>query len=224
MEVIEYWNPLVRRHRPTAGSSQFEAGIDTLRRYVCVFEVNSSGASGTTCCIARSIRASSAAKCWNWICLTRAAKPNRPSATSKTAGKHAWAFAPRFRRVAFGWRSEPAIARIKEAMVAIKAISKMMCVSPPRAQCCSCKRHLQPFRTSTVHPAPSARPSLEPSMCWCQSSPRRRPTCQRAANGWSSFIRPTPTTRFRTSKVSAAIGASFAPPQTSWRIGRQVAG
>ena len=124
MEVIEYWNPLVRRHRPTAGSSQFEAGIDTPRRYVCVFEVNSSGSSGTACCIAWSIRASSAAKCWNWICLTRAAKPNRPSATSKTAGKHAWAFAPRFRRVAFGWRSEPAIARIKKAMVAIKAISK----------------------------------------------------------------------------------------------------
>lgn len=91
---------------------------------MCVFEVNSSGASGTACCIAWSIRASSAAKRWNWICLTRAAKPNRPSATSKTAGKHAWAFAPRFRRGAFDWRSEPAIARIKEAMVEIKAISK----------------------------------------------------------------------------------------------------
>jgi hypothetical protein len=29
--------------------------------------------------------------------------------------KHRWTFAPRFRRNAFGWRSQPAIGRIKEA-------------------------------------------------------------------------------------------------------------
>lgn len=34
---------------------------------------------------------------------------------SKIAGKHSWSFAPRFRRGAFGWRSDPAITRIKEA-------------------------------------------------------------------------------------------------------------
>ncbi len=43
---------------------------------------------------------------------------------SKTADKHAWAFAPRFRRGGFGWRSEPAIARIKEAIAEIKAASR----------------------------------------------------------------------------------------------------
>jgi hypothetical protein len=43
---------------------------------------------------------------------------------SKAAGKHAWAFAPRFRRGVFGWRSEPAIARIKEAIAEIKAASR----------------------------------------------------------------------------------------------------
>jgi hypothetical protein len=43
---------------------------------------------------------------------------------SKAAGKHAWAFAPRFRRGAFGWRSAPALARIKEAMPEIKAAGR----------------------------------------------------------------------------------------------------
>lgn len=37
---------------------------------------------------------------------------------------HAWAFAPRFRRGAFGWRSEPAITRIKEALSEIKAVAR----------------------------------------------------------------------------------------------------
>lgn len=38
--------------------------------------------------------------------------------------KHTWTFAPRFRAGAFGWRSEPAITRIKEAVSEIKAIAK----------------------------------------------------------------------------------------------------
>ena len=43
---------------------------------------------------------------------------------SKAGIKHAWAFAPRFRRGAFGWRSDPAIARIKEALAEIKAANR----------------------------------------------------------------------------------------------------
>ena len=44
---------------------------------------------------------------------------------SKAAtSKHTWTFAPRFRAGAFGWRSEPAISRIKEAVSEIKAIAK----------------------------------------------------------------------------------------------------
>ncbi|MBA3032945.1 MAG: hypothetical protein KKF85_11200 [Gammaproteobacteria bacterium] len=38
--------------------------------------------------------------------------------------KHTWAFAPRFRAGAFGWRSEPAIIRIKEVVSEIKAVAK----------------------------------------------------------------------------------------------------
>jgi hypothetical protein len=43
---------------------------------------------------------------------------------SKTANKHAWAFSPRFRRGAFGWRSDLAITRIKEALAEIKAFNR----------------------------------------------------------------------------------------------------
>ncbi len=43
---------------------------------------------------------------------------------SKAERKHSWSFAPRFRRGAFGWRSDPAIIRIKEAVAEIKAVSR----------------------------------------------------------------------------------------------------
>lgn len=43
---------------------------------------------------------------------------------SKAANKHTWAFAPRFRRGAFGWRSDLAITRIKEALTEIKAFNR----------------------------------------------------------------------------------------------------
>ena len=38
--------------------------------------------------------------------------------------KQQWAFATRFRRRAFGWRSQPAIARIKEAVSEIKKAAR----------------------------------------------------------------------------------------------------
>ena len=43
---------------------------------------------------------------------------------SKASGKHPWSFAPRFCSGAFGWRSDPAITRIKEAIAEIKAVSR----------------------------------------------------------------------------------------------------
>ena len=43
---------------------------------------------------------------------------------SRASSKHVWTFASRFRRGAFGWRSDPAIVRIKEALAEIKAHSK----------------------------------------------------------------------------------------------------
>jgi hypothetical protein len=33
---------------------------------------------------------------------------------------HRWTFLPRFRKGAFGWRSQPAILRIREALSEIK--------------------------------------------------------------------------------------------------------
>ena len=35
---------------------------------------------------------------------------------------HKWEFKPRFRRHAFGWRSQPAITRIKQAVTEVKKV------------------------------------------------------------------------------------------------------
>ena len=40
------------------------------------------------------------------------------------AANHKWMFAARFRRHAFGWRSQPAIARIKEAVSEIAQVAR----------------------------------------------------------------------------------------------------
>lgn len=37
---------------------------------------------------------------------------------------HPWAFRARFRRHAFGWKSQPAIARVKEAVAEIKKVAR----------------------------------------------------------------------------------------------------
>jgi hypothetical protein len=46
--------------------------------------------------------------------------PPRPA----TAGGYAWAFRARFRRDAFGWKSQPAITRVREAVAEIKKVAK----------------------------------------------------------------------------------------------------
>jgi hypothetical protein len=41
-----------------------------------------------------------------------------------TAERHRWQFAARFRRSAFGWRSQPAIARVREAVAEIRKVRR----------------------------------------------------------------------------------------------------
>ena len=40
------------------------------------------------------------------------------------AERHKWVFRARFRRHAFGWRSQPAIKRIKEGVSEIKKVAR----------------------------------------------------------------------------------------------------
>src|SRR5439155_14547206 len=63
-------------------------------------------------------------KRWNWRSWTPIVGPRRSRGMSKTTTKHAWAFTLRFRRAAFGWRSDPAITRIKEAIAEIKTAGR----------------------------------------------------------------------------------------------------
>ncbi len=46
------------------------------------------------------------------------------AARSAKAAGHAWAFRARFRRDAFGWKSQPAITRLREAVAEIKKVAK----------------------------------------------------------------------------------------------------
>lgn len=50
-------------------------------------------------------------------------QPPKPGAPSKPP-THRWAFAPRFRARAFGWRSQPAIQRVKEAVAEIRKVAR----------------------------------------------------------------------------------------------------
>lgn len=43
---------------------------------------------------------------------------------SKKSAAHPWAFRARFRRDAFGWKSQPAITRVREALAEIKKVAK----------------------------------------------------------------------------------------------------
>ena len=49
-------------------------------------------------------------------------KPGKQATTAQFA--HDWEFKPRFRKGAFGWKSQPAISRIKEAVSEIKKVAK----------------------------------------------------------------------------------------------------
>jgi hypothetical protein len=53
-----------------------------------------------------------------------AAKRGASASTAAKGGGHKWTFLPRFRANAFGWKSQPAMARIKEAIAEIKKIAK----------------------------------------------------------------------------------------------------
>ena len=48
----------------------------------------------------------------------------RKSPSTPRADAHKWEFKPRFRRHAFGWKSQPAITRIKQAVAEIKKVAK----------------------------------------------------------------------------------------------------
>jgi hypothetical protein len=58
-------------------------------------------------------------------------------ADSKT---HRWRFAARFRRNAFGWRSQPAIERVHEAVAEIRKAARRDPALAADVRCCSLRR------------------------------------------------------------------------------------
>jgi hypothetical protein len=78
--------------------------------------------------------------------------------TSKKSASHPWTFRARFRRDAFGWKSQPAIARVREAVAEIKKVSKREPLVAAEAPSSSSSASRRRSRTSTVRPARSGRP------------------------------------------------------------------
>jgi hypothetical protein len=57
--------------------------------------------------------------------MTASRQRKEPSGRRRAAARaHAWQFRARFRRHAFGWRSQPAIQRVKEAVSEIKKVAR----------------------------------------------------------------------------------------------------
>jgi hypothetical protein len=53
-------------------------------------------------------------------------------ASSKSTFSSPWTFKARFRKGAFGWKSAPAVTRVKEAVAELKAVARAQPPSPPR--------------------------------------------------------------------------------------------
>jgi hypothetical protein len=117
-----------------------------------------------------------------------------------TAERPLWQFAARFRRGAFGWRSQPAIARVQEALAEIGKVKRKDPVLPPKARCCSWKRSRRHWSTWTARPGQLATPSTARSRNSSQSSPQHRLILLSVPYGWSDCGRRTRLTRYLTSK------------------------
>ena len=48
----------------------------------------------------------------------------RPPRPTDEATSHKWEFKARFRRDAFGWKSQPAIQRVKQAVAEIRKVAR----------------------------------------------------------------------------------------------------
>ena len=77
--------------------------------------------------------------------------------TPKRAG-HEWEFKARFRRHAFGWKSQPAITRVKQAVSEIKQVARRDLRLAAEGSVIFLERCRQPSSTWTGPPARSARP------------------------------------------------------------------
>lgn len=51
-------------------------------------------------------------------------RTRKKPASSESSVSHAWTFTARFRKHAFGWRSQPAITRVREAVAEIRKVAK----------------------------------------------------------------------------------------------------
>jgi hypothetical protein len=79
------------------------------------------------------------------------------SGVKATGPMHQREFRSRFRRHAFGWRSQPAIQRIRQAVTEIKQAARRDPVLGAEGAVLLLERISPALETSTAHPEPSER-------------------------------------------------------------------
>lgn len=131
------------------------------------------------------------------------------------AATHQWQFSLRFRRNAFGWQSDTAILRIKEALAEIKAVAKKEPAVAAEGAVLFLTSWRPPSNRSTAARAGSAMRSITPSPRSCRSS--RKPMClvPCARPGWIVYGPHTKRTRCHRSSIWDIFGATCAR-QKNW--------
>lgn len=128
------------------------------------------------------------------------------------ADAHQWEFRARFRRHAFGWKSQPAIKRIKEAVSEIKRVARKDKVLAAEGAVL----FLEKVSPALEHvDGSSGAIGTAVGNAVTALVARRRPPMRRLeTGGWSGCSRPTPKTGSRTPRDSPSTGASSAPRPT----------
>ena len=137
----------------------------------------------------------------------------------KAEEAHTWAFRARFRRHAFGWKSQPAIQRIKEAVSEIKKVAKKDKLLAAEGAVLFLEKMspaLEQVDSSSGAIGNAVNHAIAELVAIIASAPADKKTRE---TGWSDSGKPTKTTISPTSRCSATTGARCAPRRTSHRAG-----
>jgi|GEM_PF-2919424 len=134
---------------------------------------------------------------------------------------HKWAFAPRFRRHAFGWRFQPAVQRVKEAASEIQKTAK----KDPALAAAGAVLFLEKV-SPTLEQVDSSSGAIGTAVNHaieaCAKIIAEAPVDERTRDQWLDRLwgRLTRTTRSPTSSVWAIAGANCAHRASALRRGQ----
>ncbi len=133
---------------------------------------------------------------------------------------HKWEFKPRFRRGAFGWRSQPAVQRVKQAVVEIKKVARKAPALAAEGAVTLLERlspALEQVDSSSGASGTAVNHAISELVPILADAPVDSET---RGPGWSAYGTRTRLTRFPISSGWRTTGGSSAPRKRSPRPGR----